>query len=160
MKAYGSSGGKLGIMWRCVVSRVPRYWDLCTYGYPTSTYSQLPFAAPQPITLPNYFQCTFHYVTVIPDVGLKDDEIKYRDNFTFTFVLADYRRNYTGTTFLLLLCLQITEEITQGQLYFYFCDSRLQKNYLQGQLYFYLCDSRLQNSNCSVIRNRYKNFVC
>jgi hypothetical protein len=28
---------------------------------------------------------------VIPDVGLKNDEIKHRDNITFTSVLADYR---------------------------------------------------------------------
>jgi hypothetical protein len=91
MKAYGRSGGKLGISWRCVVSRVPCYWDPCTYGYPTITYSQLPFAAPQPISLSNYVQCTFHYVPVIPDSGLKDSEIKHRDKFTFTSVLADCR---------------------------------------------------------------------
>jgi len=76
-----------------VVSHVPCYWDPCTDGYPTSTHSQLPFAASQPILLPNYFQCTFHYVTVIPDGGLKDNEIKHRDICTFTSVLADYRRS-------------------------------------------------------------------
>jgi hypothetical protein len=110
MEAYGRSGGKLDIRWRCVVSCVPRYWDPCTYGYPISKHSQLSFAAPQLISLPNYFQYTFHYVTVIPDDGLIDNEIKHRDNFPFTYVLTNYRRNYTGTTFLLLVCQQITEQ--------------------------------------------------
>ena len=91
MKAYGRSGGKLGIRWRCVVSCVPCYLYPCTYGYPSSTHSQLRFVAPQPILLPNYFQYTFHYVTVIPGGGLKDNEIKHMDNFAFTSVLADYR---------------------------------------------------------------------
>jgi len=104
MKAYRRSAGNLGIRWRCVVSGVHRYWDLCTYGYPTSMYSHIHFTVPQPISLPNYFQCTFHYVTVIPDVGLIDSEIKHMDTFPFTSVLADYRRNYSGTTVLLLLC--------------------------------------------------------
>jgi hypothetical protein len=41
---------------------------------------------------------------VIPDSGLKDNEIKHRDKFTFTCVLADYRINYKGTTLLLFMC--------------------------------------------------------
>jgi hypothetical protein len=85
MEAYGRSEGKLGIRWRCVVSCVPRYWGPCTYGYPTSMHSQLPFAVPKLISLPNYFQCTFHYVTVIPDGGL-------------------IMKLKTGTTFLSLVC--------------------------------------------------------
>jgi hypothetical protein len=89
MKAYGRIGGKLGIRWRWVVSCVPRYWDMCTYGYPTGTHSQLPSAAPQRILLPHYFQCTFHYVNVMPDGGLNDIEIKHRDNFRFSSVLTD-----------------------------------------------------------------------
>jgi len=93
MKAYGRSGGKLGIRWRCVVSRVPRYWDPCTYADPTSTHSELFFVAPLPILLPYYFQCTFHYITLIPDVGQKGNEIKHIDNFSFTSVLADCGRN-------------------------------------------------------------------
>jgi len=40
----------------------------------------------------------------------------------------------TGTTLLLLLCQQITEETTQGQLYFYFCCSRLQKKLSTGTI--------------------------
>ena len=59
MKPYGRNGGKLGIEWRCVVGHVPHYRDPCTYGYPTSAHIQLPFAATQPISLPNYFQSTF-----------------------------------------------------------------------------------------------------
>ena len=123
MKVYQRIGGKVGISWGCVVSRVPRYWDPFTYAYTTSTHSELFFAARQSILLPNYFQCTFHYIAVIPDGGPKDNEIKHIDNFPFTSVLADYRRNYTGTTVLLLLCQQITEEITQGHLCFYSCSS-------------------------------------
>jgi hypothetical protein len=72
-----------------MVNCVPRYWDTCTYGYPTSTHSQLRFDTLQCISLPHYFQCTFHYVTVISDGGLKDNEIKQRDNFRFSSVLAD-----------------------------------------------------------------------
>jgi len=73
MKAYGRSGGKLGIRWRCVVSCEPRYWDLCTYSYPTGTHSELSFTAPQPISLPNDFHCSFHYIALISDGGLKDN---------------------------------------------------------------------------------------
>jgi len=91
MKAYGRIGGKLGIKWRWVVTCVPRYWDTCTYGYPTSRHNQLPFAAPQHVWLPNYFQCTFCYVNVMPDGGLNDIEIKHVDNFPSVSVLADYK---------------------------------------------------------------------
>ena len=91
MKAYGRSGGKLGIRWRWVVSRVPHYWDLCTNSHPTSTHSQLPLAAP----LLSHCQISSNVpssiVTLIPDGGLKDNEIKNTGNFTFTSVLEGYR---------------------------------------------------------------------
>jgi len=115
-----------------VVSHMLHYWDPCTYGYPTSTHSPLPFAAQQLISLPNYFQCTYHYGTVIPESGWKDNEIKHRDNCTFTCVLADYRKIKHRDNFHFSSVLAEYRRNYTWQLYFYFCDNKLQKKLNMG----------------------------
>jgi hypothetical protein len=86
MKKYGSSGDKLGIRWRWVVTCVPRYWDTCTYGYPTSTHSQSPFAAP------NISRC--HITSIVPSIM----------SLWYLTMAWKIMKLSTETTFVFLLC--------------------------------------------------------